>query len=523
MAHCYAGHQFGYFAGQLGDGRACTLGEVTARSTSTVIEVALKGSGPTPFSRQADGRAVLRSSVREMLCSEAMAALGVPTSRAPLLVASDKRTVVRDLLYDGNPIMERPAVLMRTAPSFLRFGSFEVFKEEDEITGSAGPHSHLPAAQGIHRLVDFLVDSGHVPGGGTGDPASRALAYLRWVSERTADLIARWLSVGFVHGVMNTDNMSAVAVTLDYGPFGFMEAMAPLWACNHSDKEARYCFAAQGDIGRWNVCKLAEAMAPALVGAESSFDPVQHYDVPFAASFDRLFARKLGFELTPETSAETRAAATSLTASLLATMESTGADFTNTFRSLARVEAAAAEAAVDPSLLSHFVSLSAKTPQALAALLSPSLPRHVVASLQRALAGPDADSLRERLGPKLAMVQEQIARAANSAKVASRSASEHQADVEAAWRKWLESYQTALAAHIPDQAARKALQNRSNPRIVLRNWIAERAIRAAEAGDYSETARLLETFKTPFDEAEDDLAQQAPEPTLAKICVSCSS
>ncbi|WNH51731.1 protein adenylyltransferase SelO [Stenotrophomonas oahuensis] len=242
----YGGHQFGHWAGQLGDGRAISLGElVTAQGERW--ELQLKGAGRTPYSRGADGRAVLRSSIREFLCSEAMHHLGVPTTRALSLVGTGE-AVVRDMFYDGHPQAEPGAVVCRMAPSFLRFGSFE-----------------LPASRGDLVLLRQLVDTciaRDFPGlEGAGQ--DRDARWFAQVCERTAEMVAHWMRVGFVHGVMNTDNMSVLGLTIDYGPYGWVEDYDPDWTPNTTDAQGRrYRFGTQPQVAYWNLTRLAQAVAP---------------------------------------------------------------------------------------------------------------------------------------------------------------------------------------------------------------------------------------------------------------------
>lgn len=241
----YGGHQFGQWAGQLGDGRAISLGELLAGGQRW--ELQLKGAGPTPYSRGADGRAVLRSSVREFLCSEAMHHLGVPTTRALSLVATGE-TVVRDMFYDGNPQGEPGAVVCRVAPSFLRFGSFE-----------------LPASRGdialLTQLVAFCIDRDYPELADAG--AQRHARWFEQVCTRTAVMVAHWMRVGFVHGVMNTDNMSILGLTIDYGPYGWVEDYDPEWTPNTTDAQGRrYRFGTQMQVAYWNLVRLAQAVSP---------------------------------------------------------------------------------------------------------------------------------------------------------------------------------------------------------------------------------------------------------------------
>lgn len=279
VATNYGGHQFGHWAGQLGDGRAILLGEVEAPDGRR-HELQLKGAGPTPFSRHADGRAVLRSSLREFVVSEAMHALGVPTTRALTLVATGE-TVVRDLLYSGDPRPEPGAVVCRVAPSFMRFGHFE-----------------LPAARGdqdlLRRFVDHAVHA-HFPQFAGPDAAADLFAE---VARRTGVMAAHWMRVGFVHGVMNTDNMSLLGLTIDYGPFGWIEAFDPHWTPNTTDAQhRRYRFGAQPQVAHWNLSALASALAP-LIGEDTS--PLQAGMAAYVEAFQQAQARmgadKLGLE-----------------------------------------------------------------------------------------------------------------------------------------------------------------------------------------------------------------------------------
>jgi serine/tyrosine/threonine adenylyltransferase len=277
-AACYGGHQFGTWAGQLGDGRAITLGEVTNAAGET-WELQLKGAGPTPYSRRADGRAVLRSSLRELVCSEAMFHLGVPTTRALSLVLTGD-SVVRDLLYDGHPAHEPGAVVCRVAPSFLRFGNFEIHAARDD-------HATLGT------LVRFTLERfyPHHVHGGELDIAG----FFDEVVRRTAFLVAEWLRVGFVHGVMNTDNMSILGLTIDYGPYGWIEPFDLDWTPNITDASGRrYRFGNQPAVAHWNLAKLARALAPLVPETQALQRSLDAY-VPELSSLHRhSMLRKLG-------------------------------------------------------------------------------------------------------------------------------------------------------------------------------------------------------------------------------------
>jgi uncharacterized protein YdiU (UPF0061 family) len=279
-ALCYGGHQFGHWAGQLGDGRAINLGEVTDINGQHQI-LQLKGAGPTPYSRTADGLAVLRSSVREFLCSEAMFHLGVPTTRALSLVLTGEK-VVRDMFYDGNPQAEPGAIVCRVAPSFVRFGNFEIFTMRQDHTT-------------LRQLVDFTItrDFPHL-----GKPGiDTYLAWFREVCERTATLMVHWMRVGFVHGVMNTDNMSILGLTIDYGPYGWLENYDPGWTPNTTDAQGkRYRFGQQPQIALWNLLQLANAIYPLINAAEPLEAALADYKTAYETQWLRMMLNKLGLE-----------------------------------------------------------------------------------------------------------------------------------------------------------------------------------------------------------------------------------
>ena len=317
----YGGHQFGQWAGQLGDGRAISLGEAV-NAAGQRWELQLKGAGPTPYSRHADGRAVLRSSIREFLCSEAMHHLGVPTTRALSLVTTGE-TVVRDMFYDGHPKAEPGAIVCRVAPSFLRFGNYE-----------------LPASRGelplLRQLVDFTLRRDFPELQGEGEAL-----YAQWfasVCERTAVMIAHWMRVGFVHGVMNTDNMSILGLTIDYGPYGWIDDYDPDWTPNTTDAQGRrYRFGWQAKIAYWNLTRLAVALSPLFASPEPLQEGLQRYREFHAAAEREDIARKLGF-------AECRDDDITLMEELHALLQAGEVDMTIFFRNLVDVDL------VEPSL-----------------------------------------------------------------------------------------------------------------------------------------------------------------------------
>ena len=281
-ATCYGGHQFGNWAGQLGDGRAIFLGE-TVNAAGERWELQLKGAGPTPYSRRADGRAVLRSSLREFLCSEAMFHLGIPTTRALSLVATGD-SVIRDMFYDGHPEREPGAIVCRVAPSFIRFGHFE-----------------LPASRGdidlLSRLTEFTMQRDFADMAFPADMPlhERVPIWFGEICRRTALLMAEWMRVGFVHGVMNTDNMSILGLTIDYGPYGWIDNFDPGWTPNTTDASGRrYCFGRQPDIARWNLERLAEALALLLPDPAPLVESLGMFDSTYGQAWSQGLAAKFG-------------------------------------------------------------------------------------------------------------------------------------------------------------------------------------------------------------------------------------
>jgi hypothetical protein len=400
LAMVYSGHQFGVWAGQLGDGRALLIGQVRNRK-GELWDIQLKGAGMTPYSRFADGRAVIRSSIREYLCGEAMAALGIPTSRALSLVATGE-TVMREKPEPG-------AVIARLAPSHVRFGNFEHFH-------------HAGNVDAVRELADHVIAE-HFPG------LSHA-AFFGEVVRRTAIMIAHWQAVGFAHGVMNTDNMSILGLTLDYGPFGFMDAYDPAFICNHTDEQGRYSVINQPAIAHWNLRALAVALSR-LVPAPLLIDELNKFEGHFAGHYRKLMRAKLG--LAREEEDDDR-----LIGELLAVMAKGRADYTLTFRDLPRA---------GESWLARF----------------------------GAVRGEAETWLKRWRG---------------------RTANEDLSGL--------------------DQV---------NPKYVLRNWVAETAIRAVEdRGDLATLDRIFRLLQSPHDEHPGNEEFAAPPPeSMCGLEVSCSS
>ncbi len=448
----YGGHQFGYWAGQLGDGRAITLGEILSPDGKR-WELQLKGAGRTPYSRTADGRAVLRSSVREFLCSEAMHYLGVPTTRALSLVATGE-SVVRDMFYDGNPQAEMGAIVGRVAPSFVRFGNFEIL----------AAHAELDA---LKRLADYIIDQ-HFPELGAPSPST----YARWFEEicrRTGMLIAHWMRVGFVHGVMNTDNMSVLGLTIDYGPYGWLEGFDLQWTPNTTDAQGRrYCFGNQPEIAHWNLTRLATALTP-LVGDRTVLEQgLAVFVDTFQSSWHAMLADKLGLVSLRHEGDDI------LLSDLFDLLQQVETDMTIFFRALMTIPVDGATGMLED-----------------AALVEP---------LRRAFYTEDAFT-HAQLSHLTGWLRRYIARV--------------RLDAE--------------AANSPEFVnVRLEQMRRANPKYVLRNYLAQQAIEALELGDPSVIMRLMDVLKHPYDEQpeHDELAGRRPEWARNKpgcSALSCSS
>ena len=381
LAQVYSGHQFGAWAGQLGDGRGILLGEQQLENGKTV-DWHLKGAGLTPYSRMGDGRAVLRSTIRESLASEAMHYLGIPGTRALAIVTSDT-PVYRETVESG-------AMLMRIAESHIRFGHFEHFYYRRDIDS-------------VRRLVDFTIRH-YWP-----QLQHEADGYALWFQDvvaRTAQMIARWQTVGFAHGVMNTDNMSILGLTLDYGPFGFLDDYQPAFICNHSDHQGRYRFDNQPAVGLWNLQRLAQAVSP-LIEVDTLNAALEGYQAVLFREY--------------------------------------GGDYTRTFRLLSETE-------------------------------------------QHSAASPLRDEFIDR----------------------------------AAFDSWFTQYRARLQLEQVDDATRQQAMKLANPSMVLRNWLAQRAIEQAEKGDYWELHRLHEALRDPWRDRDDDYSRRPPD-WGKRLEVSCSS
>jgi uncharacterized protein YdiU (UPF0061 family) len=497
-------------------------------------EVQFKGAGRTHFSRAADGRKVLRSSLREFLCSEANAALGVPTTRAGTLVASDDR-VLRDINYDGNAKAETCAVVLRIAPSFLRFGSFEICRPTDEITGREGPSARLGLERRRELLGKLLDHVGALLLGPAESPPPdsaaerQAARKRRWLAafaeivRRTAVLVASWQCAGFVHGVLNTDNLSVLGLTIDYGPYGFLEAYDPEYTPNGSDDSARYTYAAQPAVCRWNCETLAGSLAH-ILSREETAPLLEAYDRAYEEAYLDGMRAKLGLR---HTALGTDG---SLVASLLDVMQEAGSDWTDTWRALANgvdqlpgATDAAMGAIADrlvatgaaPARLAESARRKARTSASNLPVGQLMQFLHVAhtAPQQLAALGP-VEQVKADLMRELEKHQKAEALLETAAVLEKVKPEERRAQDGARWVGWLREYQARLAHDdeaAPGAAAGRRERMRSvNPRVVLRTWIAQEAIAAAEAGDNAGVERVLGAVTEPFADSDDHFASAPP-------------
>ncbi len=414
LAQVYSGHQFGVWAGQLGDGRGILLGEQVLADGSH-RDWHLKGAGLTPYSRMGDGRAVLRSVIREFLASEALHHLGIPTTRALTIVTS------RQPVFREQP--ERGAMLMRVAESHVRFGHFEHFYYRKQ-------------PEQVRQLADFVI-ARHWPQ--LQDQAERYLLWFTDVVERTARLIAHWQTVGFAHGVMNTDNMSILGITIDYGPYGFLDDYQPGYICNHSDHQGRYAFDNQPAVALWNLHRLAQTLS-GLMTTEQLQQALAAYEPALMRAYGEQMRAKLGF-FTPT------AQDNDVLTGLLSLMAQEGRDYTRTFRLLSDTE-------------------------------------------QQQAQSPLRDEFIDR----------------------------------AAFDSWYQQYRQRLQQELVSDEERQRAMKAVNPRLILRNYLAQQAIEDAEQDDVGRLQRLHQALLRPFDDAPeyDDLAVLPPD-WGKHLEISCSS
>ncbi|OMQ27147.1 protein adenylyltransferase SelO [Serratia oryzae] len=414
LAQVYSGHQFGAWAGQLGDGRGILLGEQQLADGRS-MDWHLKGAGLTPYSRMGDGRAVLRSVIREFLASEALHHLGIPTTRALTIVTSEQP------VFREQP--ERGAMLLRVAESHIRFGHFEHFYYRRQ-------------PEQVKQLADFVI-AHHWPQ--WHEETERYALWFTEVVERTARLMAHWQTVGFAHGVMNTDNMSILGLTLDFGPYGFLDDYQPNYICNHSDHQGRYAFDNQPAVGLWNLHRLAQTLS-GLMTTEQLQTALAAYEPALMQAYGEQMRAKLGFFTPSEQDNE-------LLTGLLSLMMQEGRDYTRTFRLLSDVE-------------------------------------------QWQAHSPLRDEFIDR----------------------------------AAFDRWYQRYRLRLQQEQVSDAERQLAMKAVNPKLILRNYLAQQAIEAAEQNDVSKLARLHQALLQPFadDPQYDDLAGLPPE-WGKHLEISCSS
>ncbi len=433
FAMCYGGHQFGNWAGQLGDGRAINLTEVVEKNQRWALQ--LKGAGPTPYSRSADGLAVLRSSVREHLCSEAMFHLGVPTTRSLSLSLSGDQ-VLRDVLYNGNSAYEKGAIVCRVAPSFIRFGNFQIFASRRDKAN-------------LQKLTDYTIQN-FFPEIESGTKESY-IAFFNSVVDKTLKMVIHWQRVGFVHGVMNTDNMSILGLTIDFGPYGWLEGYDKGWTPNTTDRQhKRYRYGNQLSIALWNLYQLANALYILVEDAKPFEDALERYKSDYAKAYPQMMRDKLGLAQKVDKDFE-------LIAELEEILELTETDMTVFFR-----------------LLSNITTEDTAS--------------SALEKLQKAFYEP-----------------EELIRG-----------------ILANWQAWLSNYIVRLQKEDQSDFARKAFMDSVNPKFVLRNYMAQLAIDAAENGNYDLIDELYQLLKLPYAEQKEHEKWFAKRPEWARHKVGCS-
>jgi len=433
FAMAYAGHQFGNWAGQLGDGRAINLFEIEHNNQSWMLQ--LKGAGKTPYSRRGDGFAVLRSSIREHLCSEAMFHLGVPTTRSLCLLTTGD-SVLRDVLYNGNAAYEPGAIVCRVAPSFIRFGNFELLAARNDF-------------ENLQLLTDFTIQN-YFPEI-TLEGKAKYLAFFESVSQKTLEMIVHWQRVGFVHGVMNTDNMSVHGITIDYGPYGWQDDYNPDWTPNTTDSEnRRYRFGQQADVALWNLMQLANAIYPLIDKAEPLEAILNAFSAQYQKKYNQMMLDKIGIE-------EENEATIALIKALEENLVLQETDMTIFFRNLVQVDKNDTEIMAFDRIKSAFYAL---------------------------------EEMTERN--------------------------------ESTWLFWFTQYLSQLKVSPTSNEERKQKMNAVNPKYVLRNYMAQLAIEAAEKEDYSLISELYEVLKNPYNEQPEAEKWFAKRPDWARTKVGCS-
>jgi len=433
FAMCYGGHQFGNWASQLGDGRAINLCEVVHNDKRWALQ--LKGAGATPYSRTADGLAVLRSSIREHLCSEAMYHLGVPTTRSLSLCLTGD-SVMRDVMYDGHPAYEKGAVVCRVAPSFIRFGNFQIFaSRKDKVN--------------LKRLADYTIK--HFYPEIKSDSKEKYIEFFNAVLDRTLEMIIHWQRVGFVHGVMNTDNMSILGQTIDYGPYGWLEDYDKGWTPNTTDSQhKRYRYGNQAAIGQWNLYQLANALFLLIEDAKPLEDALERYTTDFDDKYIKMMRSKLGLQ-------NEEVGDKGLVDTLEETLSLTETDMTIFFRSLAHVTKEDSADGALSTLKGSFYQID----------------------------------------------------------VLENSYAEN-------WKEWFSKYISRIGRETILNSKRIELMNGVNPKYVLRNYMAQLAIDAADKGDNNLIEELYQVLKHPYAEQPQYEKWFAKRPDWARHKIGCS-
>ena len=496
-AHCYCGHQFGNFAGQLGDGATMYLGEIK-NSLSERWELQIKGGGKTPFSRTADGRKVLRSSLREFLCSEAMFYLGVPTTRSGSLITSTN-SVIRDIKYDGNARPEACAVITRIAQSFIRFGSFEICNPTNEKTDRAGPSAGDTTP--LKKLIAHTCESLY-----GGKPVQECFSD---IVTSTAYLVAKWQSIGWCHGVLNTDNMSILGLTIDYGPYGFIDHFDKQFICNGSDQGGRYDYESQPTRCKWNLQRLSASLQLIHPELKSEFEKnISQFDSVYERFFYNMVGQKLGLvkaedietdetgrPLTytvPETvPTEVR----ELVDSFFETMNATRCDFSEAFRCLTSSNPLEKllQSCASPETC---IRLCKAKGGIISLAINANQLRHICMMPQVQQALDDEDNT----DPSIEMIREERNKFMKLSDMADEvqalkglSAEQKQETDKEKWKMWLQKYDDHVKVndHIKQM-------NSLNPVFILRQWILQKLIEDCENGNYNTLHRVLERMKTPF-------------------------
>ncbi|WP_150451231.1 protein adenylyltransferase SelO [Arenibacter lacus] len=433
-AMCYGGHQFGNWAGQLGDGRAINLFEMEYQNKIWALQ--LKGAGETPYSRNADGLAVLRSSIREYLCSEAMYHLGVPTTRALSLCETGDK-VLRDILYNGHPEYEPGAVVCRVAPSFLRFGNFEILMARDDKAT-------------LKKLTDYTIKHfyPHIALGSK----EGYIQFFKEVTDKTLEMLIHWQRVGFVHGVMNTDNMSILGLTIDYGPYGWLEGYDEGWTPNTTDRgEKRYRYGNQINIGLWNLYRLASSLFPLIEEAAPLEAILEGYKDAYQKQYLAMMKSKIGLYSDAEED-------TSLLNALEENLQLTETDMTIFFRNLSYIDK-------EETISDKFLDMV-----------------------------KDAFYLPQELNGGFTET----------------------------WKEWFIAYAARLQREDLSNDERRKKMNSVNPKYVLRNYMAQLAIEAAEKGDYSLVEEMYQLLLDPYGEQKEAEKWFAKRPDWARNKVGCS-